>query len=279
MTSNPDKEQLLNQKLQEWRQGDCVLEPQSFVYAFDSNFRVTEASKNIEEAEPSPYVAEEVDGLVILTQTCDLVRDVCKRPFIEVAPLIKKDQSDLKLITKGMIPRFAEIPGLRENGLVADLDRTMTLEKPIINNWKKTSGCRTDEEVRRFANALARKRARAAFPDDFVELISKFRKQCISKHGNSTNLGKTLDAIAEIRAQPFPSWDGESSKTIKLWFLLPPKTDPSKVSEYDKEIQGLMKLIPESAKYRIDYSIAEHSQISAAEYIASDLLDLDHLSD
>lgn len=279
MKSPAQKEEALTLKLQDWCQGDCVVGAQQFVYAFDPKFRITEASEKVDEEDPAPYVGEDVEGLVILTQTCDIVRPVRARPFIEVAPLIKKDSSDLSQIAKGMRPQFAVVPGVFDKGLVADLDRTMTLEKPILDSWAKVNGCRDDDEKRRFANALSRKRARAAFPNDFVDLIRPLQEKCKKKHGVDSPLGRTLEAMTEIRVQPYPNWAGEQPKQVKFLFLLPPKFDSAKRSEADKEIKALIDLIPASKKYQIDYAIGFHSEVSAAEYIASDLLDLDYLSE
>jgi hypothetical protein len=216
---------------------------------------------------------------VILTQTCDIVRPVRARPFIEVAPLVKKDPSDIKQIAKGMRPQFAIVPGVSDSGLVADLDRTMSLEKPILESWDKVKGCRDDNEKRRFANALSRKRARTAFPNDFVELIKPLQEKCRKKHGNDSPLGRTLEALSEIRVLSFPHWEGDQPTQVKFLFLFLPKFEKTKRCGADIEIKALIELIPASKKYQIDYTTGFHSEMSAAEYIASDLLDLDYLSE
>jgi hypothetical protein len=71
---------------------------------------------------------------------------------------------------------------LRSRRLVADLDRTMTVEKAVVAKWPRTAGCRTDEDVRRFSMALARKRARLAFPDDFTACAQKLQTRLQEKH-------------------------------------------------------------------------------------------------
>ena len=65
-------------------------------------------------------------------------------------------------------PAFAYVPITAGDHLVADLDRTMTIEKALVAGWARTPGWETDDELRDFASALARKRSRFAFPDDFV---------------------------------------------------------------------------------------------------------------
>lgn len=56
---------------------------------------------------------------------------------------------------------------------------------------------RNDDEKRKFANALARKRGRAAFPNDLVDLIKPLQEKCKKKHGNDSPLGRTLEALTE----------------------------------------------------------------------------------
>lgn len=277
MTSE-QKEQELTAILQDWCQGDCVLGPQAFVFAFDPGFRVTDASKLIADATQSPYVEEEVDGLVVLSQTCDIVKSVALRPFVEVAPLVKKEDAELKQIAKGSRPQFATVPGVSGDQLVADLDRTMTIEKPILATWKRIRGCRDDHEKRLFSNALARKRVRAALPNDFVELIRPLQEICKKRHGKDSPIGRSLEAISEIRVQPHPSWNCSEPIKVKFLFLLPPEFDQTFRAEVDRELSQIMTAIPESEKYELDHSIGSYFELSAAEYIGSDRLDLDYLS-
>ena len=77
-------------------------------------------------------------GVVILTQTCDIVRNCVKRPFIEAAPLVEVDEDNARQVERGYFPNYATIPALRSLRLVADLDRVLTFEKSIVANWVRT---------------------------------------------------------------------------------------------------------------------------------------------
>lgn len=94
-----------------------------------------------------------VAGLVV-TQTCDVVRKSRDRPFVEVSPLVELAPDDFDLAARR--PRYGVVPALADKRLVADLDRTMTVEKSVVADWCRVPGCRTDAETRAFASALAR---------------------------------------------------------------------------------------------------------------------------
>ena len=43
----------------------------------------------VDETRPAATVVEETEGAVLLTQTCDAVRSVASRPYVQVAPLVR----------------------------------------------------------------------------------------------------------------------------------------------------------------------------------------------
>jgi hypothetical protein len=153
---------------------------------------------------------------MVATQTCDIVRKCMDRPFVEVRPLIEVDPNTLTEIERGRRPAFAFIPNLVDQRLVADLDRVMTVEKGLVSKWLRHQGCCTDDEARRLADALARKRRRTAFPDDFVRFASPLTDRMSSKHGRNSEEGRALRALREIRVRAAPSWD---AKDVELTFL------------------------------------------------------------
>ena len=83
---------------------------------------------------------DEVRGLVMLSQTCDVVRGCRARPFIEVAPLIEVPEQWVEEIRRLKRPAFAYVQITAGDRLVADLDRTMTVEKALVAGWARTPG-------------------------------------------------------------------------------------------------------------------------------------------
>jgi hypothetical protein len=67
-----------------WRQGDCVLGGQSFVHGFLPAIPVSEAALAV-AGEGVSLVETSVQGLAVLTQTCDIVRTCERRQYVEVA--------------------------------------------------------------------------------------------------------------------------------------------------------------------------------------------------
>jgi hypothetical protein len=162
--------------LQHWRQGDCVVGEHWFVFGIDAKTPLTQEAK---EAGESELVEYEVKGFSIVTQTCDIVRSCSTRPFIEISPLVELPPTfNMTSAQRGQLSRYGWLPLLNESRLVVDLDRTMTVEKAVVAGWSRTPGLTTDSECRDFARALARKRQRFAFPDDFVAWTEDARVFC-----------------------------------------------------------------------------------------------------
>lgn len=259
--------------LRDWRQGDCIVGERWFVLR-----RKAEATG--EESEPDGALVEQsVEGLVVLSQTCDLVRDPSDRPYVEVAPLVRpKDPTQLREIQRGRRPAYVWIPGVAERGLVADLDRVMTVEKELLVSWPRTPGCRDDAESRALASALARKRARAAFPDDFVALARKLVARLVDKHDRSSPEGEALRALAQIRVRAAPSWDA-SAVAVELLFILDPEAEPARPAELDLHLARWLALMPAAGRFGpVEGRVVSLDDLSAREYLDSDPLDLEHLS-
>jgi hypothetical protein len=210
-------QQQVNIALKGWSQGDCVLGEQWFVHRFNSQCPLTDISRDA-LSDDSDLVESEVLGFVVVTQTCDIVRSCASRPFIEVVPLVEVDERNLHDIQRGRRPQYAFIPALAKKYLVADLDRVMTLEKAVAMQWERIPGCSTDEERRALGQALARKQARFAFPDDFTQLSRKLQSRLQEKHDKSSNEGDALRTLREIRVRASPSWEALEIE-LMFWFI------------------------------------------------------------
>lgn len=260
-----------------WRQGDCVLGEHWFAHRLDTSFAVTDAGRVAAEA-GGDLAEEEVPGFVVLTQTCDVVRSCADRPFIEVCPLVEVDDDRLLEIKRGRRPAYAFVPMLSARGLVADLDRVMTVEKPVVAAWERTPGWKTDGEARAFALALSRKRIRFAFPDDFTEFVRKLQSRLSDKHEKNTDEGRGLRALAEIRVQASPSWDA-SRVNVFFWFVRHENEADCDGRNWADLLKAWLKLVPPAGRLSsIEGQVVTLQDMTAEEYVSSDPLDLDHLS-
>lgn len=264
----------IDRALAEWRQGDVALDEPWFSHVADPSRPLTEVSAQA-NGEIQPLISE-VAGLIMLTQSCDIVRSCVDRPFLEVAPLEKVEPGVLEQIRKGLRPAFAFVPATADIGLVADLDRVMTVEKAVAMNWKRRQGCSTDAERRDFAQALTRKRARFAFPDDFVALTPYLQKRIQEKRDRQTDVGRALRALREIRVVAVPSWDSDKIELF-FWFIRD-ETDPVQ-RHWPSLVADVLKLVPVKGRFNlIEGQVTTLCDITAKDYVDSDPLDLDHLS-
>jgi hypothetical protein len=264
----PDGPDDIDKVVSSWRQGDCVVAPCWFVHGRASAAGQTEVD----------LVESGVIGFAIVTQTCDLVRSHRDRPFAEVCPLVEVDADILQQIRRAQRPGYAYIPGLAARSLVADLDRTMTVEKEIVAAWARTPGCSSDVETRAFADALCRKRGRFAFPDDFVLLAKKLQSRLIEKHDRNSPEGKALRALREIRVKASPSWDA-AQPAIMFWFIRETEDEQFEGASWSALLTAWLKLVPKSGRFaEVFGQVVTLEELTAADYVESDPLDLDNLS-
>jgi hypothetical protein len=250
----------VNSALQKWKQGDCTIGEHIFVHRFDPK-------QPLITTEPYTVIDEEnllksvVRGFVVLTQTCDLVRDCQDRPYLEISPLVEIKTNFLEEVRKMKRPQYAYIPGVAEKNLVADLDRVMTVEKSIVAAWERISGCHNDQDSTFFGQAL-----------------SRLQKRMINKHDRNTPEGSALRQLSEIRVEATPSWNTERVNLI-FWFIRPQDDDPFNDEEWSEFLVKWRKLIPSSGRYQsVNAAVKSLEDLTAKEYVESKRLDLDRLS-
>jgi hypothetical protein len=275
--SEDQLQQQVDTALKEWSQGDCVLGEQWFVHRFSAQCPLTDISRDA-LGDESDLVESEVMGFTVVTQTCDIVRSCTSRPFIEVVPLVEVDERNLYDVRRGRRPQYAFIPALAEKSLVADLDRVMTLEKAVAMQWERIPGCSMDWERRALGLALARKRIRFAFPDDFTRFSKKLQSRLQEKHDKSSDEGDALRALREIRVRASPSWEALEIE-LMFWFIRNENEPNFKGMGWHELLGKWLDLVPESGRFHlVEGQITTMENLSAKDYTESDPLDLDHLS-
>jgi hypothetical protein len=276
LAPDSDKAKRIDASLRKWRQGDLALEESWFVHVGDGAEPLSAAAAEAPSGKQS--LTSEVRGLVVVTQTCDIVRSCTERPYVEVCPLVEVDDIRLRDVERGRRPAYGFVPLVADRKLVADLDRVMTVEKPVVAGWERTPGWGTDAEARSFALALARKRVRVAFPDDFTTLVRKLQKRIEEKHDRESVEGRALRALREIRMSAAPSWD-DAPCTLTFFFVRYDKDVDFEGKSWNTLVEAWLKLAPESGRYTEIYGqVATLEDLSASDYVDSDPLDLDHLS-
>lgn len=249
-----------------WRQGDCTLGEHWFVH------------RTIANADGNDLHETLVLGLVVLSQTCDIVRAIADRPELEISPLVKVPPGILTTIKRGYRPRYAHVPALEAGELVADLDRVMTVDKHVAASWPRIQGCSSDSEIRAFAVAIGRKRTRFAFPDDFAEHVRKLQSRIQDKHDRNSLEGRALRALREIRVLATPSWD-DANVSLMYWFIREELDEAFEGIEWSVLLEKWLALVPVRGRYAtVEGQVTSLQRLTADEYVHSDPLDLDHLS-
>lgn len=267
----------IDEELKHWRQGDCLVGEQWFVFRMAPDAPLTNnaavaAANGAENAETA------VDGFAVLTQTCDIIRNCEERPFLEICPLVQADEDKIQQIERGHRPNYAHIPGISDQRLVADLDRVMTVEKAVVAQWDRVAGCLDDHDARRLSLALARKRARIAFPNDFVSFVEPLKRRMSKKHDKGSDEGEALRALREIRVRAAPSWDAESIQ-LMFWFIRDEDQPTFKKRGWDVFLEPWLNRVPIGGRFaEVHGEVLTLDDLTAREYVESDPLDLDHLS-
>lgn len=267
---SPEIEKLLEQ----WRQGDCVVQDGLwFVFRTHIENPLTDSARDA-AMEGKDLVEEPVAGFMVVTQTCDIVRSPENRPFVEIAPLVPVSDKELQQVKRCHYIRFAYVPGVANQNLVADLDRSMTIEKSVLVRWSPIRGCQTDEEARQLALCLQRKRSRFAFPDDFTDFVRPLADRIKEKHDKNTPEGQALRILREIRVQAEPSWDA-AKILLMFWFI---RSHDDDVVDINAWVKVWLKLLPPSGRFRATGEPVRLEEMTAADYVASEPLDLEYLS-
>jgi hypothetical protein len=269
----------VDEKLQSWRQGDCVLGEHWFLFRTHVAQPLTVAGAAAASEETDSAEAGVV-GFMIATQTCDIVRTCGDRPFIEVCPLVEVDDSMLHAIERGRRPSHAYVAGVCGQRLVADLERTMTVEKSVVASWERIAGCPTEEDARRLALALGRKRMRVAYPDDFVRLVAPLVRRMSSKHDKDSEEGEALRGLREIRVRAAPAWNADGVQ-VTFWFIREEDDRRNKTYGWGHLLDAWLKRVQPRSSIRfvrVDGVVVTLDDMTARDYVESDPLDLDHLS-
>lgn len=284
---DPKSIEQIDEALSKWHQGDiCCDTSIAFVHLADLSRPHSSASLSISKSRITTHggsqslgielVAEkEIEGFVVLTQTCDLVRSCKTRPFVEIAPLIKVAKHIVEETRRLKRVPFAYIPRKSGDCLVADLDRIMTVEKAVVAAWNRIHGCDTELEAKDFREAISRKRSRFPFPEDFVGAMQTLKNRILKEHNKQSDEGAHLQSLREIRVLATPSWDAANVK-IKFFFI---KDKGPIYPTWEAHVKRWLSMFKECPRFELDEPlIVELSGISAEEYLNSERFDLDSAS-
>lgn len=271
----------INASTRQWRQGD-VVDISIIAWLALPQAPLTEHASIVPQAENSSlaYVFAETEGLALITQTCDIVRDCGTRPHVELARVVRLDEPVAGEARRGSRPRFVPVPGAGHDTF-ADLDIVLTAEKSVLVQSARTEGLPSDADRRRFGRGVGRMYSRFAFPDDLNVGLRGLVGHIRHKHARASQEGRALESLEEIRITGAPSWSTDAV-TVFLTFAPSTRGEADEVmtqEEWDQVVDGwLRRTEPFGVIRSIEGAMIPLDELTAREYIDSDPLDLDYLS-
>jgi len=259
--------------LRDWQQGDIALDIGGFVHM--------DTPDQGSETRFDPILDEDVRGVVIVSQTCDIVNNRSGKDFVAVCPLVVIEEESIPRVATGRTPIYAPIENAPGPQHVADLSRMMTVSKDLLITWRRRDGFLSDEARRKFAYALERKHGRFAFPDKFVDAIRAVLSRIRDKHKKDSEVGEIYRSLREIRARAAPSWNADLIELSLIIVLMDIEQQEIGRDKIKKEIdQQLDKVtLPDSFQWAAPrYEIGTLDDLRAREIYESHPLDLNYLS-
>jgi hypothetical protein len=266
----------MEKRLAEWQQGDFALECGEFV------FRDLPTVDEDGEDEGDIVLDSNIDGFVVVSQTCDIVRDPDILPYVSVCPLVKFDVGKVNDLEKGLVPRYFLLPNAGM-GVAVDFSRIMSVSKSLLLTWQRELGCAGERDQLEFARALERFFGRFAFPDSFNNSLRSLRKAIYGKYGKTSDFGSVLKSIRELRVLPHASWSETTS--IPITFIIVLDDEDIRLVKDRGTIGSAVKSKIDAIKFEAPFCLhkdavylASLSDLTAAEYLNSYPLDLNSLS-
>lgn len=174
--------------------------------------------------EPTP------NGVVIISQTCDVVRSHQTRPTVQVAKLTQLEGDREREAADGRRPRYVAVPNAGA-GWYADLEVIGTIDKRVLVGLSRQAGVVDDKQVRDFAAAVGRNFSRFPFPDEVSDQLKLLVDDVRQKYGSATSpLGLVLQRVMQLRLEARPRWDDPDAVIILIVIcnpgVLPTFEDP-----------------------------------------------------
>lgn len=266
----PDRQNILGA----WRQGDFALGVGPFIYG--------DISGNPDETGLDAYF-DYLDpaGFVVISQTCDIVSEPTRNPWVVVCPLVRVDPARMTEIERGGVPRFALVEKAPE-GFAAEIARPLTISKGLLASWQRNQGFTDPDKAVEFARSLERCFGRFAFPDDFNRSISPLLRKLKDGYGKEkAEIGRVTRSLAELRVRPSDAWDTKEVRVRFFLILKPEEQREAKLDEIRSAFEALLSKLTWQGGFQVDdpsLQLGTYDDFLARDYIESVALDINALS-
>jgi hypothetical protein len=219
-------------------------------------------------------IAASTERMVLVSQTCDIVRPLNEEPNVFAMPVFKTENTRILGPAARNSTRYFLLDASR--GLIVDATTVAVIEKPLLEALTPEVGISTDDQRRRFGRWLARRFRRPALEDDLVAAIVKPILENLRALQAEGRLDmELLDQILEARIHM-------ASSTLPYAFDLLFMVEVGDLQAMELRLAPLVGEMrswfrPEAASLRTWYARC-YADISVADYEASDQIYLDEYS-
>lgn len=261
------------EKLLRWRQGDYACDVGGFLFA-----DVSEDGDAFDARESSDKVA----GLVVISQTCDVVRLTDDKRFVSVSPLMVPADRGEKEIAAGRFPSLTMLEHPPAVGMYVDLARVMSVSKHLLASWDRRPGFTSQDRAIRFAGAIERKMGRFAFPDDFDLATKPFQNRVRERHNKPDSpVGRVYRSIDQLRFLASPNWEADAVEVTLIGVLSPDANRPASDQEIAAELTQVCGGVDWPVKYKWTtppFFCGVALDLRGSDILASQLADFEYLS-
>ncbi len=175
------------------------------------------------DTDGSASMVEAPLGSVLISQTCDVVQP--SRPTAQVARRVQLAGSPAAEARNGKRPRYVALPACGPDDF-ADLEVISTIVKSRLAQAPRLPGVVSDDQVRRFAGAVARKFGRFPFPDEVTPWLQPLEKIVASRARKLVSPeGQALRQVTELRVESARGW-ATAPYDLTLVVVVEPDTLP-----------------------------------------------------
>lgn len=231
---------------------------------------------------------EAVSGIVVVTQTCDLVRDWQKRPFVQVAPISiiapEARVSRMAEIKRWKSTRYLYLPALEQDWMVAELDRVFTLEKGVLEAWRerRIHCCRTEEESHLLSQTVRRYYSRPALPNSFCDGVLGLQDLFEKKHDKNPSgqkgfhPGACLRSLEMVLVKASPRW--ETYDRVEFTLVQGKNADDIPAMDWESFRLDCVSRVTLPPGVRNTWNSIPYDALSARQYRESTEMDFEFLS-
>lgn len=188
------------------------------------------------------------DGVVVISQTCDLIRD--NRAEVQVVPLVRLPTQDASQARSGRQPRYAAVSSLGPE-YFADLSIVATVHKKyIVEEFRQHGVDQTSHnDISNFGQAVGRRFDRYAFPDDVTPWLKPLQDILRSRAPKENSpLYRPIQKIVELRLEAVNGWTAEPPFDLVLMVVV----EAGVLPELDEDLLGSVDLTGPDVEKLVD---------------------------